>query len=89
MSGCAIELLGRCKYFQVERVLVNTERIRDMVDFKTDELSFKVLLCIGGCGVLSFGEETINVFKGDCIFVPAKSVNIKIHGKVQLLCVSC
>lgn len=87
--GCAIELLNRCSFFQVERYLVNTERIRKMVTFKTDDLSFKVLLCISGCGSISFDNEGFNVFKGDCIFVPANSVEIKIHGKMQLLCVSC
>lgn len=87
--GCAIELLERCRYFQVERMLINTERIRKMVTFQTDDLSFRVLLCIGGCGSISFANDSLNVFKGDCIFVPANSVEIKIHGKMQLLSVSC
>lgn len=87
--GCAIELLERCQYFQVERMLINTERIREMVSFQTDELSFKVLLCIGGCGAISFEKERINIFKGDCIFVPSDSVNIKLHGKMQILSIGC
>lgn len=89
-KGCAMELLCRCKYFQVERMLINTERFREMVDFHTEGNSFQVLLCIGGCGVLSeIDGESINFFKGDCIFVPANSVQLKIHGKTQLLKVSC
>lgn len=88
--GCSSEVLCRCKYFQVERLLVNTERCRGLVDFQADSLSFRVLLCIGGCGSLHFGEsKSLHFFKGDCIFVPASSVPIKIHGDAQFLKVSC
>lgn len=87
--GIASEFLCRCKYFQVERVLVNTERTRNLADFQTNSNSFQVLLCMDGCGIL-FDENTpINFFKGDCIFVPANSVPMKLHGKAQLLKVSC
>lgn len=89
-QGCATEFLCRCKYFQVERMLINTERLREMVRFKTTELSFEVLLCIDGCGTVSYDEnEIINFFRGDCIFIPACSVPIKIHGRAQFLKVSC
>lgn len=89
-QGCASELLCRCKYFQVERVLLNTERCREMVSFCTDSLSFRALVCVGGCGTVFFGEnEAIHFFKGDCIFVPANSVLMKFHGNAQILEVSC
>ena len=89
-KGCASELLCRCKYFQVERQLINTERYREMADIRTGSNSFQVLLCIGGCGVL-FEEngESLNFFKGDCLFLPADSVPLKIHGRAQMLKVSC
>ena len=88
--GCATEFLCRCKYFQVERMLVNTERIREMVSFQTTGLSFQVLLCLNGCGTISYGEnEMLRFFKGDCIFVPANSISMKIHGTAQFLKVSC
>lgn len=88
--GYASEFLSRCKYFQVDRILINTERNREMADFESDSTSFRVLLCTSGCGVLFFGNnESLQFFKGDCIFVPADSVNIKIHGKAQFLDVRC
>jgi mannose-6-phosphate isomerase len=89
--GCASELLCRCKYFQVERWLINTERCREMADFSTGENSFEVLLCTSGCGALfeENGGEIIRFIKGDCIFIPANSVELKIHGKAQLLRISC
>ena len=88
--GCASELLCRCKYFMVERVLINTERIRQMTAFCTGENTFQVLLCIDGCGVaFPDGGEAIPFFRGDCIFVPANSVQIRLHGRAQLLKVIC
>ena len=89
VPGCAVELLCRCQYFQVERMMINTERIRNMVEYKTDDLSFKVMLCYGGCGAVIQGEDSINVFKGDCLFIPANTDGIKIHGKMEILTVSC
>ena len=88
--GAASELIYRCKYFQVERYLLNTERSRELVGFRTMSNSFKVLLCIDGCGVIFHEDGTaLNFFKGDCVFVPANSVDLKMHGKAQLLVVGC
>lgn len=87
-SGYASELLTRCKYFQVERLLLNTEN-RKLADFRTESNSFHALLCVDGCGVL-YGEGImLDFFKGNCIFVPADSIPLKLHGKAQLLNVSC
>ena len=86
--GCASELLSRCRYFQVERLLLNTESFRGLTDFQTGPNSFHALLCTDGCGVL-FGENfMLNFFKGDCIFVPAESIPLKMHGRAQLLNIS-
>ena len=88
--GCATEFLCRCKYFQVERMLINTENCRELADFKTDSNSFQVFLCVGGCGVLLVENgEPLHFFKGDCVFIPADSESIKIHGSAQLLKVTC
>lgn len=84
--GCASELLCRCRYFEVYRMLVNTERCRRRVDYRADETSFRVLLCIDGCGTVE--TETgcvLTYYKGDCIFFPADSQMVKIHGVSQFL----
>lgn len=86
--GCAREILGRCRYFEVHRMLVNTER-RQIVTYRADEMSFRVLLCIDGCGTLYFADTVLEVYRGDCIFVPADSVDIRIHGKLEFLDVRC
>lgn len=83
-QGIASELLCRCKYFEVYRMIINTER-RQIVRYQADEVSFRVLLCVNGCGMIRFEDEEIIFYKGDCIFVPADSVVISIHGQAQFL----
>ena len=82
--GVASEFLSRCKHFEVYRVLLNTER-RQLVQFRVDELSFRVLLCLRGCGMIRFNGGEILFFKGDCIFVPAGSAELTIYGQAQFL----
>lgn len=89
-NGCASELLCRCKYFSVERLLLNTERCRNMFSMRSGSNSFQVLLCTKGCGILYMEDgEFLNLFKGDCIFIPADSESFKLHGRMQLLKVEC
>ena len=87
-KGMASELLCRCKYFEVYRMIINTER-RQIVHYRADEISFRVLLCVNGCGIIRFENEEIIFYKGDCIFVPADSVTLSIHGQAQFLDVRC
>ena len=71
-------------------MLVNTERCRKLVGYQADSISFRVLLCINGCGSVRMEDgDYFEFFKGDCIFVPADSVEMKIHGKASMLKVSC
>ncbi len=87
-NGAASELLCRCKYFQVERLLLNTEG-RKMPEFAAGSNSFHVLLCVDGVGTVLGEGVDIPFFKGDCIFVPADSLTIRLHGRAQILNVSC
>lgn len=82
--GMAAELLTRCKYFEVYRMIVNTER-KQKVYYRADNIGFRVLLCVSGCGSMKYGEETLLFYKGDCIFIPADSELITIHGEAQFL----
>lgn len=83
-AGVASELLCRCKYFEVYRMIVNTEK-RQIVHYRADSVSFRVLLCVNGCGTIRFEGETLDIYKGDCIFVPANSTELTIHGVMQFL----
>ena len=84
--GYASELLVRCRYFQTERVLLNS---REGIDLKTDSASFEVFLCIEGHGVLRWEGRELHYCKGSCIFIPADSMDIKLYGNAQLLKVRC
>lgn len=83
-QGVASELLTRCKYFEVYRMIVNTER-RQKVHYRADDIAFRVLLCVNGCGTISYDGGSITFYKGDCIFVPADSEVLTIHGQAQFL----
>lgn len=83
-QGVASELLCRCKYFEVYRMIVNTER-RQKVTYRAGSISFRVLLCVNGCGTIRYETESLDFYKGDCIFVPADSVELHIHGQAQFL----
>ena len=75
--------------FAVERMLLNTETNRNMYSYQTGSNSFLVLLCIDGCGVIKYEKEKLSYCKGDCIFIPVDSVELKLHGKAQVLGISC
>ena len=87
-SGYASELLTRCKYFQTERILLNTEN-RKLAEIQTGSNSFHALLCVDGCGTMLGDGVYMPFFKGDCIFVPADSIPLNLHGQAQILNVSC
>ena len=89
IPGSASELLCRCKYFQVERLLINTESVRKLFVLQTTILSFEVMLCVAGCAVMIFDNNVITIFKGDCIFIPANSVKISLHGIAEFLHIIC
>lgn len=81
--GEANELLCRCKYFETYRMIVNTER-RHVVTLKNKN-NYRVLLCVSGCGTVSFAGEFMNFYKGDCIFIPADAMEFSIHGVADFL----
>lgn len=89
-NGFATEMLCRCKYFQVERMFLNTERCREMAFLKTGSNSFQVLLCTEGCGTIFWEEnQMLRFYRGDCIFIPADSVEMRLHGTAKMLKVNC
>lgn len=88
-NGCSEELLCRCKYFEVRKKVINTQSHKKMYNYKTDSSTFQILLCIDGCGTLICANNQIHFFKGDCIFIPANSKTMKIHGITTLLNIRC
>lgn len=37
--------------------------------------------------VKTYFISTLSIFKGDCIFLPANSIEVKLHGELQVLLV--
>ena len=91
--GYASELLCRCKYFQVRRLLVNTGEMLDAdmpaISFQTDETSFHVLICTEGAGEMTFAGRKTCVRRGDTFFLPAAGAPIALTGSMTLLDVKC
>lgn len=86
--GYASEILGRCKYFQVERIITNTQQGRP-VSIEASENTFHVLLCIEGKAVLRDRNAKLSLNKGDCCFIPAGNATFELSGKSQLIYVGC
>lgn len=87
--GYASEVLCRCSYFEVHRLLVNTQACADLPTIQTGGLSFNALLCTWGKGALEYGRKMLEFNKGDCVFVPANSVKISLRGNFGMLKVNC
>ena len=68
---------------------MNTERNRGYMIFPALQETFQVLLCTDGCAVMHTDTEIVDLFKGDCVFVPAGQYDIKLHGMAQFLKVRC
>ena len=43
----------------------------------------------GASGLQQAEGQALRIFRGDCMFVPASSVQLKLHGKAQFLRVTC
>ena len=70
--GAMIELLCRCKYFQVENYLRYTKMQRTGSGFKREVIPSCIALFGGMRRLYSGGTEVEqDFFRGDCIFVPA------------------
>ena len=80
--GCSREILGRCEFFELERIQVTKG-----FSFTVSENSFQILLCIDGDGGLETPElrRPIRFKKGDCLFLPAAIGRCYILGATTLL----
>lgn len=80
----ADNLLTSCRYFEVYKMFLNSEN-EQTVTLHADKTGYRVLLCIEGGGTMTYDDENVNISKGDCVFIPADSVMISVHGDAQFL----
>ncbi len=81
-KGYAKELLCRCKYFVVERVIINTEaKIKLMFNS-----NINVFVCINGQGkIFSENGETLNIRKGNSVFISNLVKKFAVIGNMTLI----
>lgn len=89
MPGCACEFLCRCKYFIVERILINTYATNKSISIGANANSFIAYQCINGNGKINFGNTCLGINKGMCLFVPANSVEVYCDGSLEFLKIHC
>ena len=88
-QGVGTQVLSDNAYFKIERFDINTQSERTMPTLQTTSKSFQALVCISGCGTIIAEDEVIPFIKGDTIFIPADSVELKLHGIAQCVKVTC
>lgn len=72
--------LKECDLFKMYNIKADGE-----VTFNADESSFVSLLCLDGEAEISCGKTTLNIQKGESLFIPAGSVEFKINGTADFL----
>lgn len=82
-KGYSKEILCKCKYFYMEKIVVKTE---NFVEFANYPNKCTVLVCISGCGILwSKQGEDFNICKGNSVFISARIENFFVSGNITFL----
>lgn len=82
-KGYSKEILCKCKYFYIEKIVVKTENFVEFVNYPN---RCTVLVCISGCGILwSKQDEDFNICKGNSVFISAKVENFFVRGNITFL----
>lgn len=79
-SGCTRTLLASCPYFTVHRM-----ELDGSVNLNAGAESFHSILVLSGSGVLSQGGESMELKKGDSVFVPAGTGEYQVAGECGFL----
>ena len=73
-------LLTKCDLFTV-----NLYKSKKFAELISDEKSFVSILVIDGNGTVKNNGETLEIKKGDSVFIPASAGKIEITGKLELI----
>ena len=79
-EGFSVTRLAECKYFTVDKVEVDSK-----ADLTVSTDSFKSIVVTDGNGVLTFEGESVDINKGDSIFIPAQDAEYSVSGKCELI----
>ena len=75
------EHMVNCDFFCVDRIKVNEKSYEDIAD----DSSFVSLLVIDGEGKISAEGETLEVKKGDSVFITAGAGKYRVEGNVEVI----
>jgi len=73
-------LLAKCKYFTVEKYMVNGE-----ITLNTTEETFKSVIVLEGCGAMEYENGKLCFERGDSLFIPAQNGEFKITGDCEII----
>lgn len=79
-SGYTTQRLTTCDLFTVNALEIESEAV-----LTADEASFVSVLVLAGEGSITCMGETLPLIKGDSIFIPANSGEIKIEGRLSVV----
>lgn len=82
-EGFSVTRLAECRYFTVDKVEVDSQAA-----LTVSPDSFKSIIVTDGSGVLTFDGESVDINKGDSIFIPAQDAEYSVSGKCELI-ISC
>lgn len=82
--GCSWRIIGRCGVFQAELL-----QLSGRCGLETGRESFQVLLCVRGAGALEYTGGVLPLCSGQCVFLPAGTIEIELVGVLECLRVKC
>jgi len=71
-------VLGRCKYFTAEKLDCNGS-----TKLKLSKNSFRSVVILSGSGRIELGNDTLELSKGDSIFIPAQNAQAVLKGSFE------
>ncbi|WDC84769.1 hypothetical protein PL321_03770 [Caloramator sp. mosi_1] len=80
MDGNSIANITRCKYFNVDELIVD-----ELYNDSTNGDSFYIFMCIEGNGILIYNNKEYQIQTGKTFMIPAKENKFEIRGKMKLL----
>jgi mannose-6-phosphate isomerase len=72
--------LSSCKYFTVRKIDVKGEKV-----ISVDDSCFRSVIVTDGNAKLTVGDASVDIAKGDSVFVPAQNTEYKISGNCEII----
>lgn len=76
--------IATCEYFTVDKIYLDGKNMKRLIGNAMED-SFVSLLILDGEGIVMAGKDTLQVKKGDSIFITAGSGEFEITGSVEAL----